>query len=114
MLFPGAKRRQIVPQAFRHTSPYIFVPTSFFPLTGGCLELLQKQQEMKYQPNWMGEIIETMDWGLTYKFRDNLLSFCKRNLALLSLFLSLSHLFCSFRLRLFCCVGDSAIRAEKR
>jgi hypothetical protein len=74
------------------------------------LELLQKQQEMKYQPNWMGEIIETMDWGLTYKFRDNLLSFCKRNLALLSL----SHLFCSFRLRLFCFVGDSAIRAEKR
>jgi hypothetical protein len=40
-------------------------PTSlclhFFPLAGGCLELLQKQQEMKYQPNWMGEIIETMD-----------------------------------------------------
>jgi hypothetical protein len=84
---------------------------------GGCLELLQKQQGMKYQPNWMGKIIETMDWGLTYKFRDNLPSFCKRNLALslfLSLFISLSHLFCSFRLRLFCFVGDSAIRAEKR
>jgi muramoyltetrapeptide carboxypeptidase LdcA involved in peptidoglycan recycling len=63
VLFPGAKRRQTGPQAFRHTSTYIFVPTSFFPLAGGCLELLQKQQEMKYQPNWMGEIIETMDWG---------------------------------------------------
>ncbi len=37
VLFPGAKRRQTGPQAFRHTSTYIFVPTSFFPLGGGRL-----------------------------------------------------------------------------
>jgi hypothetical protein len=80
-------------------------PTSLclhlFPLVGGLFGTFAKaQQEMKYQPNWMGEIIETMDWGLTYKFRDNLLSFCKRNLTL-----SLSHLFCPFRLRLLRLVG---------
>jgi hypothetical protein len=44
------------PHQHLHLCAYIF-----FPLAGGCLELLQKQQEMKYQPNWMGEIIETMD-----------------------------------------------------
>jgi hypothetical protein len=75
-----------------------------FPLTGGLFGTFAKTagNENISLIGWR-EIIETMDWGLTYNFRDNLLSFCKRNLAL---FFSLSHLFCSFRLRLFCFVGN--------